>query len=125
MCFSAFAKAQNVTYTEKDFAKKPLWIQMIKDTAANFFDVEKAYKIYFQHHEQPGGEHDIIGEHEEHPKKLTKKQLRKMQADDRMRMDVKRYEHWRMQVLPYVKEDGTITGPNQRIEQWKAERKNK
>ena len=29
-------------YTEKDYARKPVWIDMIDDTTANYFEVEKS-----------------------------------------------------------------------------------
>ncbi len=112
-------RSQQTAYTEKDYARRPLWISMIKDTSANFFEVEKAYKIYFQHHTPPGGEHDIIGEHAKAEKMPSKQEQRKMQANDHMRMEVKKYDHWRMQVQPYVQEDGTILTPSQRLQVWK------
>ena len=120
LCCANFSHAQQSgIYTEKDYARKPLWISMIKDTAANFFEVEKAYKIYFQHHTPPGGEHDIIGEHAKAEKMPSKQELRRMQADDHMRLEVKKYDHWRMQVQPYVQADGSILTPSQRLQIWK------
>ncbi len=117
------AQTENV-YTEKDYARNPLWIKMIKDTAVNFFEAEKAYKIYFQHHELPGGEHDVIGEHEKETKAPSKATQRKMQANDHMRMEVKKYERWHDRMLPYVQSDGTILTPAQRLQIWK-DNKNK
>ncbi len=92
---------------------------MIKDTAVNFFEAEKAFKIYFKHHENPGGEHDVIGEHAKAEKHPGKRDLRRMQAEDRMRMEVKRYEHWRDKVRPYVQADGSILTPAQRLKIWR------
>ena len=97
---------------------------MIKDTTVNFFDAEKAYKIYFQHHQKPGGEHDVIGEHAKEQKNPSKKARRELQEEDHMRMEVKKYEHWRQRVLPYVQSDGTILTSSQRLQIWK-DHKNK
>ena len=97
-------QAQQVkVYTEKDYARNPIWISMIKDTTVNFFDAEKAYKIYFQHHQKPGGEHDVIGEHAKEQKNPS---------------------NWRQRVLPYVQSDGTILTSSQRLQIWK-DHKNK
>jgi len=96
---------------------------MIKDTASNFFEVEKAFNIYFSHHEKPEGEHDIIGERAKAEKRLTKRERRRMQAEEHMRMDVKRYEHWRDQIRPYVQSDGSILAPSQRLKMWKDNNK--
>ena len=113
-------QAQQVkVYTEKDYARNPIWISMIKDTTVNFFDAEKAYKIYFQHHQKPGGEHDVIGEHAKEQKNPSKKARRELQEEDHMRMEVKKYEHWRQRVLPYVQSDGTILTSSQRLQIWK------
>ena len=111
-------------FTEKDYARNPIWISMIKDTTTNFFEAEKAYKIYFQHHEKPGGEHDIIGEHSKESKSPSGKELHRLQSEDHMRMEVKKYERWRQKMLPYVQEDGTILTPSQRLQIWK-DHKNK
>ncbi len=115
----AHAQQPVTVYSEKDYANKPVWIKMIKDTAVNFFEAEKAFKIYFKHHENPGGEHDVIGEHAKAEKHPGKRDLRRMQAEDRMRMEVKRYEHWRDKVRPYVQADGSILTPAQRLKIWR------
>ena len=109
-------------YTDKDYARSPLWISMIKDTSANYFEVEKAYKIYFMHHEKPAGENDEIGEHQEREKHPSKREQRKMQQENHLRMDVKRYERWHDSMKPYVQDDGSILSPAQRIEIWKSQR---
>ena len=110
-------------YTDKDYARSPVWIKMIKDTTTNFFEAEKAFKIYFQHHEKPGGEHDVIGEHAKQEKNISKREMRKMQAEDRMRMEVKRYLHWRDKMAPYVQADGSILTPSQRLKIWRDGKK--
>ena len=125
ICLCCPALAQQAANTEKDYAQKPLWINMIKDTSANYFEVEKAYKIYFQHHESPGGENDEIGMHEAREKHPSKKEQRKMQADDHMRMEVKKYERWHDKMRPYVQADGSIRSPAQRLQIWKAHQSSK
>lgn len=124
--FSGYlSHAQQIkVYTEKDYARNPVWISMIKDTAVNFFEAEKAYKIYFQHHQKPGGEHDVIGEYAKEQKSPSKKVRRELQEEDHMRMEVKKYEHWRQRMLPYVQSDGTILTSSQRMQIWK-DHKNK
>ena len=112
--------AQQVNaYTEKDYARNPVWIKMIKDTAANYFEAEKAFKIYFRHHEKPEGEHDVIGERAKEEKNPSKRERRRMQEEEHMRMEVKRYEHWRDKMAPYVQADGTILTPSQRLKIWR------
>jgi hypothetical protein len=116
--------AQKAHYTASDYTTKPVWIEMIKDTSANYFEVEKAYDTYFRSHTRPGGEHDVIGERDERVKHLTKKQQKKIQAENHMRMEVKKYERWHDKMRPYVQQDGSILTPSQRLKIWE-QNKNK
>lgn len=117
---SISAKAQGEQpFTNGQAARKPLWIPMLDDTTANFFYVEKAFALYFSRHELPEEEHDVIGEHAEREKHLSKRALRRRAAEDAMRMDVKRYHFWHEQTLPYVQPDGRILTPAERLQIWR------
>ena len=119
------AEAQHARYSEKDCARDPVWISMIKDTSTNYFEAEKAFKIYFDHHAKPEGENEEIGEHAAREKKPSKKEQRKMQQQSHLRMDVKRYERWHDSMKPFVQADGSILTPTQRLEIWKAQQSKK
>jgi hypothetical protein len=111
------AFAQQKKYTPADYAKSPVWISMIKDTATNFFEAEKAFKTYFAHHARPTGENEDMGsEAGRKAKHLSRRELKKIEQGNRMRMEVKRYEHWRDMVLTYVQPDGRILTPAQRLQ---------
>ena len=114
--------AQKKQFSEKDYAREPLWITMITDTSVNFFEAEKAFTIYFENHKKPGGEHDIIGEHAKNEKHPSKKEQTRMQQDDRMRMEIKKYEHWHMLMLPYVQPGGRILTPSERLKIWESQK---
>lgn len=107
--------------TEKDYARKPLWIGMMDDTTANFYEVEKAYDVYFRHHEKPEGEEAEINEHREREKTPSRRKQRRIQAENALRMEVKHYEVWHYQTLPYVKDDGHILTPSERLAIQKAQ----
>ena len=120
------SKAQtNKQYSDKDYAKKPLWINMMADTSVNFFEIEKAYNTYWQHHTMPATEHDVIGEKAEREKHPSKRMLRKMDADNDMRMAVKKYEWWCAQMKPYVQDDGRILTPTERLKIWEQQQNEK
>ena len=121
MAMATASRGQQSAYTDKDYARSPLWIKMIKDTAANYFEVEHAYKVYFQHHEMPAGEEEQIGEHAARAKQPGKREQRKMQQANHMRMDVKRYERWHESMKPYVRADGSILTPSQRLQSFNAQ----
>ncbi|MBS1771413.1 MAG: hypothetical protein JST82_01045 [Bacteroidetes bacterium] len=104
------------------YAKKPLWIAMVDDTLTNYYEAEKAFSIYWQHHEKPETEHDIIGEHEERSKVPSRRRQRRLEEEeDKMRMEIRKYEKWHELILPYVKEDGRIMYPSERLQLWEKQ----
>ena len=111
MVFNGYSQQ---TIDTKEYSRNPLWIEMIKDTAVNYFEAEKAFTAYFSKHELPGDEHEIIGEYR-HRSQYTNRQRRKMQEENQMRIEVKKYKHWKMTMLPYVQPDGHILTPSERI----------
>ncbi len=114
LCIAATAQQQKVVVPQS-YGSRPVWIAMIKDTSTNFFEAELAFKTYFEHHELPGGEHEIIGEYTKNKRRPGKRELRRMQAENQMRIEVKKYRHWRDIVLPYVQPDGHILTPAERL----------
>jgi len=126
VCFGAIsiaAAAQTDVNKEKLYAKQPLWIDMMEDEKSNFFEVEKAYKIYWEHHEEPEGEHDVIGEYQEREKIPSRRKQRKIEAESKMRMAIKKYNWWHEQTLPYVQGDGRILTTEERLKIWEANKK--
>ncbi len=111
-------------YDPKDYAKKAVWIKMIDDPAVNFFEVEKAYKIYWQHHVKPEAEHDVIGEHAEREKIPSRKKQGKIEQENHLRMAVKKYENWHRKMLPYVQADGRILSADEKLKIWKDQQQN-
>ncbi len=116
LCIAQLGMAQKKQYSQKDYAREPVWINMIRDTSVNFFEAEKAFNTYFENHELPGGENEVIGEHAKTTKQPSKREQRKMQQENHMRMDVKKYKHWHDMMLPYVQADGHILTPSERLQ---------
>lgn len=115
---SVYSNAQATNYTEKDYARDPLWIEMLDDTTANYFEVEKAFNTYFKHNELPASEHDMIGEYKEKQKNPSKRKQIKVEQDSYLRRQVKKYHRWHEKMLPYVQEDGRILTPTERLTIW-------
>lgn len=107
---------------EPDYARNPVWIAMMDDTAANFYVVERAFNTYFAHHEMPGGEEEVMIEGNKPGKRLTRRQQRRLDAEAALCFEVKRYNFWHMQTLPYVRPDGSILTPSERLAIWQAGR---
>lgn len=123
LLLSTRSGAQSSVSTIREYARKPLWIGMMEDTTANYFEVEKAFNTYFGHHELPAGEEEEINEHREREKIPSKRRQRKISAENKLRMNVKRYYRWREDMLPYVQEGGRILSPAERIAIWKQQGK--
>jgi hypothetical protein len=119
------AIAQDKAKAEKLYARKPVWIAMADDTLTNYYEAEKAFNIYWQHHEKPETEHDIIGEHEERSKIPSRRKQRRLEEEDKMRMEVRKYEIWHKLILPYVKDDGRIMYPSERLRLWEENQQSK
>ena len=119
--FSPSLIAQTNQHTDKDYAKKPLWINMMDDPNVNYLEIEKAYTVYWQHHVMPETENDVMGEKTAEDNHPSKRARRRIEADNDMRLAVKKYEWWRAHVLPYVQSDGRILSTDERLQIWKQQ----
>lgn len=91
---------------------------MLDDTTANYFEVEKAFNIYFRNNELPESEHDAIGEYREKEKHASKRRQKKVEEESYLRRQVKKYHRWHEKMLPYVQPDGRILTPSERLAIW-------
>ncbi len=114
----------NIKYDPKDYAQKSVWMKMMDDPKANFFETEKAYKIYWQHHVKPEDEHDVIAEHAKEEQIPNRKKQRKIEKENHLRMAIKKYENWHRKMLPYVQADGRILSADERLQIWKDQQQN-
>ncbi len=116
------AKAQSkAIYSDKEYSQKPLWIAMMDNPKTNFFEVEKAFNLYWSKHEKPEGEHEEIGERAEREKIPSKRRQRKISAENELRFAVKKYEVWNDQTRPYVQPDGRILSTEERLQIFKSQ----
>jgi hypothetical protein len=97
-----FADAQQQT----DCALVPCWIEMINDSNVKYNEVESAFQLYFTHHEMPHEEQEYIG----------KLQAENKEQDPELALAVRRYRAWQIDVKPFIKSDGSIMYPQQRVE---------
>lgn len=104
--FSLAASAQNKQLTDKDYARKPYWIQLMDLESVNFNEAVKAFDIYWQNHQMPEEEGDrVIGKNQP-VKPLSRKEIREIREGDEMRFQIKRFRHWVIINEPFVKPDG-------------------
>ena len=115
--FSLAGFGQAKKLTEKDYAQKPYWIQMMDIEGVNFIETLKAYDIYWQHHELPKEEGDIYtGKGEQGRSRVSKKELRERREASEMAFQVKKFLHWKIKNEPFVKENGNIMTVAERLQ---------
>lgn len=113
--------AQN-TFTDKSLRKYPHWITLMDDTLANYYDVVHAFDLYWEEHEMPFEEDQIVGmkDANEKERREPSRWLRKLFTSRRgpdeteMAFALKRYRYWKVMSEPWVQDDGTLLTPYQR-----------
>ena len=114
--FSLAGFSQEKTLTEKDYARKPYWIDMMDIEGVNFNETLKAYDIYWEHHNLPEEVGDrYIGKGEKTRKKISKKELKERREEAAMQFQVKKFKHWKIKNEPFVKENGNIMTAAEKI----------
>lgn len=123
-------QAQTTKYLAEDYKNKPLWIDMMEDTTANYYEAVKAFDIYWVGRLKPMEEEDIISEimskNEEREREKNERKIAKLKPAqraqfDRMKYETKRFENWKREVFPFVQESGQILTPYERQEIWKKQ----
>jgi hypothetical protein len=117
--------SQNKT---SNYSKSPYWIDMMNDPNANYFETIKAYDTFWEKRKKPNEENDIIGQNKSANKKQTllqrwfkTKEEREEEESRKYILDVKKFEHWKMIVKPYVQEDGRILNADEKLRLWKEQ----
>ena len=122
------ALAQEITLPKADsfYKKNPVWIQMMEADNVNFFQVEKAFELFWENRAAPLEEHDVIGEAEALEKKeknyIKRLFKRNTLTDKELAFAVKRYKQWHFLVFPYVQNDGTVLTRDEQLEIWRKEK---
>ena len=116
------AAAQN---NDKVYSKSPKWIEMMDDTTANYFEVVKAYDLFWKDRVKPETENDRIGDKPETKKRSGHGLFRSRKEKEELENEkysfaCKKYEHWKIIVQAYVQPDGHILTPHERIEAWRS-----
>lgn len=110
------------TYSNKAYKQYPHWITMMEDTLSNYYEVNKAFDIYWSEHDMPKEEDQILGmkdadEKEKEDKAGWLKRLfsrRRGPDETEMALALKKYRHWKLMMEPWVQEDGSILTPYER-----------
>ena len=107
-----------------NYKKNPVWIQMMNDTSANYYETIKAFREYFRDRllpkeplEKDGADsfEKAIGleenEGEIYKDKDKDKDKRKRKNEPALSAEVRAFKGWFYSIQPWVLDDGRIVGP--------------
>jgi hypothetical protein len=131
ICLISAVRLSAQTPSKSYYKKNPVWIEMIQSPTVNYFEAIKAYDLFWEGKEKPLEENDILGESkgaENNTKgKSEKERLRELQKEkdlfQKYGLEVKKFEHWKRMVLPYVQADGSILSMEARLKLWEESKK--
>ncbi len=123
-------QAVSQNHSEKEYSKKPLWINMIKDPTINYFEAKKAFDLFWKNKPLPTEEDEIIGEkhgtgekRNSFLKELFKsKKERQEEESQKYAFEYKKFKHWEKTSLPYVQPDGKILTQDEKLKLWQESR---
>lgn len=128
ICVATTKKTQAQSGTAKDYTKYPYWKDMINDPNTNYFEVQKAFNLFWEGKEMPLEEDDIMNEKEEKLKNnfvnrvFKSKELKEQQEQmelEALAFDIKKYRRWLIQTEPYIHDDGSIMSDEEKLALWR------
>jgi len=140
LLFTCSINAQT-RYKPAEFKNHPVWIKMMNDTSANYFETVKAFRAYFEDRALPKEANEIEGSdsfekevgldvpgNNKKSEKEQEREKKKTGPDDRnLSAEVRAFKGWFYGIQPWVREDGSLIGPAERqaiIDRQKNELKN-
>lgn len=126
--FTGLAQETVKKYHQRQFRKKPIWIEMMNDPNANYYQTIEAFRAFwedrvlpeepFENHELDTFEREVGLESDEESKeerireheRKEKKRKRKGKPDETIlyASEVRAFKAWIKAVKPWVREDGSI-----------------
>jgi hypothetical protein len=107
----------------------PLWIRVMDDSEANYYDAQKDYAAFWKGKEKPEDEESLMSSGventKEHIAKRSKRELKEEREKDYYRYQCKRFENWLMVNKPYVQKDGRVLTTDERLKLWQDKQKPK
>lgn len=130
--FSYHLSAQDFSDKQlKQWASEPVWITMMDDPNANYFETVAAFETFWKYHELPVEEDQILGAPREEIGKVESpcEKRKRIRKEKRMAKEekeeavirhqyafaVKKYRHWKILVEPYVQPDGKILSKEEQL----------
>lgn len=107
---------------------QPNWVTMMNQPGVNYYEAVKAFDAYWENKELPVEENELFkasNEEKEEAGFVSKKKSVQTKETQQLAFEYKKFMHWKLKMLPFVKEDGTIMNEEERLAQWKEQRKDR
>lgn len=114
-------------YNPKEFRKKPIWIEMMNDPNANYYQTIEAFRVFWKDRVMPeepfenkemdiferevgleSAEGDEKEREREHEREERRRERKGTEETMRYASDVRAFKGWIHSVKPWVREDGSI-----------------
>lgn len=105
-------------YDADKFRKEPVWIAMMNDPQANFFETVEAFRTFWKDYKLPGEPMELEGndrfekeiglEEAGEKEEKEKKRVRKSKEFGDFSFQVKQFKGWYTDAQPWVQEDGHV-----------------
>jgi hypothetical protein len=124
----ALSQSGDKKYNSKKYKKEPLWIEMMNDPKANYFETLKAFRLYWKDRVLPKEPFETEGaesfeievglindkESEKEREREEKKRAKQNKKGVDYSAEVRAFKGWMQGVKPWVKDDGTIMTEQER-----------
>ena len=112
MLATLFLSAQK--QDDKYLKSNPVWIQMMSDTVVNYFDAKHAFEVYEL----------MVASDKDNGSSISGKKRKSTEAK-LYAFEYKKFKHWLIRNEPFVKDDGYLMTPDERIKQWQIQMLNR
>ncbi len=125
----ASAQSADRQIGKRSYSQHPVWIDMMNDPAANYFETLKAFREFWKDRvlpkepfeteemesfEKEVGLEDVTESAEEKRREEKRKTKRKDQSSSLYASEVRAFKGWMQGVKPWVRADGSIVSPAER-----------
>lgn len=113
---------------EATYQEQPVWIQMMEDPNANYFEAVKAFNLYWEGREKPLEENELFSASQEEKGNdnfITTHRSEKKELTSDLTFAYKKFKHWEIIHASLIHEDGTLLTAEERIARWQQQQLNR
>jgi len=120
--FNVLKAQQPTSGAASGYQKFPHWIEMMNDTATNYFEAVKAFDLFWKSRILPVEEEDILNEHNQKAEErksfleslFRSRKEKQREESEKYAFQVKKFRRWQLLSEPFVQSDGSILFPAER-----------